>query len=84
MYLDANNLYGWAMSQKLPVNGFRWENDISRFNDDFIKNYDENSDEGYILEVDIEYPEKLFNLHKDFPFLPEKKKVEKSKSMFVP
>ena len=74
MYLDANNLYGWAMSQKLPVNGFRWENDISRFNDDFIKNYDENSDEGYILEVDIEYPEKLFNLHKDFPILPEKKK----------
>ena len=74
MYLDANNLYEWAMSQKLPVNGFRWENDISRFNDDFIKNYDENSDEGYILEVDIEYPEKLFNLHKDFPFLPEKKK----------
>ena len=84
MYLDANNLYGWAMSQKLPVNGFRWENDISRFNDDFIKNYDENSDEGYILEVDIEYPEKLFNLHKDFPFLTERKKVEKSKSMFVP
>ena len=84
MYLDANNLYEWAMSQKLPVNGFRWENDISRFNDDFIKNYDENSDEGYILEVDIEYPEKLFNLHKDFPFLLERKKVEKSKSMFVP
>ena len=37
MYLDANNLYGWAMSQKLPVNGFKWENDLSRFNEDFIK-----------------------------------------------
>ena len=37
MYLDANNLYGWAMSQKLPVNGFKWENDLSRFNENFIK-----------------------------------------------
>ena len=37
MYLDANNLYGWAMSKKLPVNGFKWENDLSRFNEDFIK-----------------------------------------------
>ena len=36
-YLDANKLYGWAMSQKLPVNGFRWVNDVSRFNEDFIK-----------------------------------------------
>ena len=44
MYLDANNLYGWAMSQKLPVNGFKWENDLSRFNEDSIKNYNENSD----------------------------------------
>ena len=55
-YLDANNLYGWAMSQKLPVNGFKSENDLSRFNEDFIKNYNENSDVGYLLEVDVEYP----------------------------
>ena len=74
MYLDANNLYGWAMSQKLPVNGFKWENDISRFNEYFIKNHDENSDEGYFLEVDIEYPKKLFDFHKDLPFLPHRKK----------
>ena len=39
MYLDANNLYGWAMSKKLPANGFKWENDLSRFNENFIKNY---------------------------------------------
>ena len=77
MYLDANNLYGWAMSQKLPVNGFKWENDLSRFNEDFIKNYNENSDVGYFLEVDVEYPKKLFGSHKDLPFLPERKKLEK-------
>ena len=77
MYLDANNLYGWAMSQKLPVNGFKWENDLSRFNERFIKNYNENSDIGYFLEVDVEYPKKLFGSHKDLPFLPERKKLEK-------
>ena len=67
IYLDANNLYGWAMSQKLPVNGFMWCNDhFSDFNEDFIKNYNENSDEGYILEVDIEYPKKLWSSHKKF------------------
>ena len=77
MYLDANNLYGWAMSQKLPVNGFKWVEKLSRFNERFIKNYNENSDIGYFLEVDIDYPKELFNLHKDLPFLPERKKVNK-------
>ena len=64
-YLDANNLYGWAMSQKLPVNGFMWYNDhLSDFNEEFIKNYNQNSDDGYFLEVDIEYP-KTWGSHKD-------------------
>ena len=76
-YLDANNLYGWAMSQKLPVNGFMWYNYLSEFNEDFIKNYDENSDVGYFLEVDVECPKKLVSSHKDLPFLPERKKLEK-------
>ena len=78
-YLDANNLYGWAMSQKLPVNDFKWvkQEELSKFNEDFIKNYDENGNTGYFLEVDIDYPKELFNLHKDLPFLPERKKVEK-------
>ena len=67
--LDANNLYGWAMSQKLPVNSFKWVEKLSRFNEIFIKNYNENSDIGYFLEVDINYPKELFNLHKDLPFL---------------
>ena len=58
-YLDANSLYGWAMSQKLPVNGFKWIEDTSKINEEFIKNYDENNDKGYILEVDIKYPKKI-------------------------
>ena len=58
MYLDANNFYGWAMSQKLPVNSFEWVEELSQFNKDLIKDYDQNSDEGYFLEVDVEYPKK--------------------------
>ena len=76
-YLDANNLCGWAMSQKLPANGFKWVKKLSRFNETFIKNCNENSNTGYYLEVDIDYPKKLFDLHKDSPFLPESKKVNK-------
>ena len=63
------------MSQKRPVNGFKWVEDLSQLNKHLIKNYDENSDKGYILEADIEYPKKVFGLHKDFPFLPERKKI---------
>ena len=63
--LDANNLYGWAMSQKLPVNGFKWVN--NEINEECIKNYDENSDKGYILEVDVKYSRKLHDLHSDLP-----------------
>ena len=78
-YLDANNLYGWAMSQKLPVRNFKWieKGDISKFNEAFIKNYDEDSDKGYILEVDVKYPEKSCMLHSDLGFLPERMKINK-------
>ena len=78
-HLDANNLYGWAMSQKLPIDGFEWveEDDISRFNESFIKNYDENSDQGYILEVDVEYPKSLHKQHSELPLLPERIKINK-------
>ena len=55
-YLDVNNLYGWAKSQKLPVNGFKWVQELSQFKEDFIKNYDEDGNNGYFLEVDAEYP----------------------------
>ena len=50
-YLDANYLYGWAMSQKLPVNRFKWVEKVSKFNETFIKSYNETRDKGYILEV---------------------------------
>ena len=65
------------MSQKLPLNSFKWVKSLSKFNEDFIKKYDEDSNTGYFLEVDVEYPKTLFNSHKDLPFLPERKKVEK-------
>ena len=60
-HLDANNLYGWAMSQKLPVRNFKKieKDNISKFDEEFIKNYDEDSDQGYILEVDVEF-QKMF------------------------
>ena len=77
MYLDANNLHGWEMSQKLPVNGFKWLKKLSEFNVSFIKGYDEYSGKEYFLEVDVEYPKHLFSLHSNFPFLPERKKIGK-------
>ena len=80
-YLDANNLYGCAMSQKLPVNGFKWIEDTSETNEEFIKNYDENNDKGYILEVDVKYPKKLHDLHSDLPFLSKRKKIDKRKKL---
>ena len=75
MYLDANNLYGWAMSQKLLVDGFEWVGQLSQFKEDFIKTYDKNSNMGYFLGVDVEYPKYLHNLHSDILFLPERKKI---------
>ena len=77
MYVDANNLYGWAMSKKIPINGFKWVKKLSRFNEDFIKNFDENSDVKYFPEVDIEYLKQLWSHHKDLPFLPAIKKIRK-------
>ena len=79
-YSNINNLYGWQMSQKLPVNKFEWIEDTSPFNKDFIKNHNEKIDEVYFLEVDVQYPEKLHEIHNDLQFLPERiiiGKVEK-------
>ena len=72
-YLDANSLYGCAMSQPLPVDGFDWVENLSTTDEDFIKNYDEDSDKGYIREVDVEYPKNLHDLHSDLPICMIKK-----------
>ena len=76
-YDDANNLYGFAMIQPLPVNGFDWVEDLSKIDEGFIKNYNGDSDKRYILQVDVEYPKNLHDLHSDIPFLPEIMKVDK-------
>ena len=55
-YLDAKNMHGWEMSEPLPVNGFDWMEDLFKIDEDFTKNYDKNSDKGYMLEVDVECP----------------------------
>ena len=80
-YLDANNLYGQAMSQKLPVNGFKWVKNTSNIDEKFIKNYHEDSDKGYIFEVDVKYPRRLHDLHSDLPFLPKRMEIDKCKKL---
>ena len=67
------------MSQKLPVRNFKWieKDDISKLDENLIKDYDENSDKAYVLEVDVEYPESICMLHSDLPFLPERMKINK-------
>ena len=62
-YLDVNNLYGWAMSQKLPFGNFKWVEGTSEFNEDFIKIYNDEIDEQYFLEIDVQYLENLHDRH---------------------
>ena len=71
MYWDANNLYGWAMIQPLPVSDFKFltKKEINQFNLDSVS---ENSEIGYILEVDLEYCKELHDLHNDYPLYSEK------------
>ena len=77
MYLDANNLYGWAMTQYLPTGGFRWmtQKQIDKID---LSKYKEDSKKGLILEVDLDYPEDLHDLHNDYPLAPEKIKTTKA------
>ena len=80
-YLDANNLYGSAMPKKLQANGSKWVKNTSKIDEEFIKNYDEDGDKGYILEVEVKYPRKLHDLHTDLPFLPKRMKIDKCKKL---
>ena len=74
MYLDANNLYGWAMSQPLPNGGFEWVEDTDNINlDDYLGD----EGRGMILEVDMDYPEELHDLHNGYPLAPESKEIKK-------
>ena len=74
MYLDANNLYGWAMSQSLPTGDFKWipSEDFEDPEDFILENYTNDTRKGVILEVDLEYPEELHDFHNDYPLAPEK------------
>ena len=91
-YLDANNLYGWAMSQHLPTHGFKWIKDLTKEKLYEILNKLSHSlsnpyNKGYIFEVDLEYPPHLWETHNDYPLAPEKIKVndvEKLISHFKP
>ena len=76
-YYDASSLYSWGMSQKQPVDGFKWNKNMLKFNEDFIKNYDEDSDKGYIFEAYLAYPENFVDLHSHLPVLPERMKINK-------
>ena len=67
------------MSQKLPVNNFKWVKNKSKIDEKFMKNYDEDSDKEYIIEVDFKYPRRLHDLHSDLPVLPERMKIDKCK-----
>ena len=75
-YWDVNNLYSWIMSQKLPVNNLEQIEKTSQFNEDFIKSYNEEDSKQYFLELDIQYPKKLHELHNELPFLPGRMKIE--------
>ena len=74
-YLDANNLYGWAMSQPLPTGGFRWVEVRGDLNPKNIVNLMAKTDRGYLLEVDVNYPKELHDYHNNLPFMCEKIKI---------
>ena len=76
-YLDANNLYGWAMSEALPTHGFKWVKNVEEFTTKRITKLAKKNKHGYLLEVDVDYPEELHEKHNELPFLLEKMKIDK-------
>ena len=84
MYLDANNLYGWAMSQKLPTGGFKWLTDKeinNLYNNQILQVWEKTP---CILEVDLQYPEETHDLHNDYPLCPERVKCDKGVEKLIP
>ena len=84
MYVDANNLYGWAMSQKLPVHSFKWMSNKkieNLFNNQIVQVWEKTP---CILEVDLEYPEELHDLHNDYPLCPERVECDKGVKKLIP
>ena len=69
LYLDMNNLYGHAMSQYLPYSNFKWVKNIDKIKQKLM-NIKSNSSTGYVLEVDLEYPQELHDIHNDYPLAP--------------
>ena len=75
--LDANNLYGWAMSEALPTHGFKWVKNVEEFTAKRITKLAKKNKHGYLLEVDVDYPEELHEKHNELPLLPEKMEIDK-------
>ena len=78
---DVNNLYGWAMSQELPVKRFEWIKGTSQFNEDFIKNYNVEREEGYLFQVDVQILKKYINFIMIYHFYQKEWKLKKSESL---
>lgn len=78
MYVDANNLYGWAMSQYMPIGEYSWVKDLNQFTPDYIQSLSDYGDYGYLLEVDLHIPVDLHNKFKSYPLAPESRPVNES------
>ena len=76
LYIDANNLYGYGLSSKLPIGDYQWEK-TKKMTDDFIMSYSQENERGYILEVDLDYPKEIHDLHTDYPLAVEKIKIDR-------
>ena len=82
LYLDMNNLYGCAMRQYLPISNFKWVKNIDKIKQKLM-NIKNNSSTGYVLEVDLEYPQKLRDTHNDYPLAPKKLIYQKNGCLII-
>ena len=80
LYLDMNNLYGCAMRQYLPISNFKWVKNIDKI-EQRLMNIKNNSSTGYVLELDLEYPQELHDIHNDYPL--HQKKLTYQKNVYL-